>query len=160
LNFTQLLLILSARRALIALTLLTTVATAVVFTMMLPPQYTASTSVLVHFKDVDPISGAVLPAQSVPSYMATQADIIRSHAVALRVVETLKLATDAVARQKFLDSADGKGTVENWLASSLLKRLGVRLSRDSRLIQISFTDSYPEFAAAAARSQRSGSISS
>lgn len=145
-NVHQLFLILRARCKLILITALITVGAAAVVSLMLPPRYTASTSLVIDFKSVDPITGAVLAVQLLlSSYMATELDIVQSRAVALKVVEALKLADDAKRKERFIES--GKGSIEDWLAAGLLAKLEVKPSRESRMIEVSFTDADPDFAA-------------
>jgi succinoglycan biosynthesis transport protein ExoP len=81
------------------------------------------------------------------SYMATEIDILESQAVALKVVKALRLADDPDTRRRFLDGADGKGTIEDWLALGLRSKLEVKPSKESRIIEVNFTNPDPEFAA-------------
>ncbi|MEB0165508.1 chain length determinant protein EpsF, partial [Glaciimonas sp. CA11.2] len=76
---------------------------------------------------------------------ATQVDIISSRSVALRVVDDLKLADGAVVRGQFIANADGKGTIRDWLADLLLKKMEVVPSRESSVIDISFKGADPQF---------------
>ncbi len=146
----QLLAVLFARKGVIALALLVTLATAVAVSALLPARWTATTSVLVDAKGPDPISGLLLPAQLLPGYMATQVDIIESQNVALKVVDALKLDASPVARDEWQRDTGARGSIRIWLADLLLKRLDVRPSRESSVINISFTASDPAFAAAVA----------
>jgi succinoglycan biosynthesis transport protein ExoP len=147
-NLHQLLLILKARFKLILAILITTMAAAAVACAVLPPRYSASATLIVDLKGIDPITGAALPAQLLMSnYMATEVDIIHSRAVALKVVKTLKLADNERMRQLFLDDAEGKGSIDDWLAGGLLSKLDVKPSRESRIVDVVFTAASPEFAA-------------
>ena len=146
-NFSQLILILLARKYMILLTLLVTVATTTVISLLLPKSYTGTASVLVDFKGTDPITGMVLPAQLLPGYMATQVDIITSHNVALKVVDRLKIDKMPDVIEKFNEEAEGKGNIRDWLADSLLGDLEVVPSRESNVIVINFSGADPQFAA-------------
>ncbi|MES1987318.1 MAG: Wzz/FepE/Etk N-terminal domain-containing protein [Pseudomonadota bacterium] len=84
-NLLQFLLILKARYKVILITFLITVTTATAVTLFLPKSYTATTSLLLNYKGMDPVTGMVLPAQLMPGYMATQNDIIQSRNIALKV---------------------------------------------------------------------------
>jgi succinoglycan biosynthesis transport protein ExoP len=144
----QLFLILRARYKLILVTLLITVVAAAAVSFVLPPRYKASTTLVVDFKSVDPITGVVLPIQMLlASYMATELDIIQSRNVALKVVKLLRLADAPETRQQFLDSTEGRGTIEDWLADQMLAKLDVKPSRESRIIELVVTDPDPEAAA-------------
>ena len=146
-NFSQLILILLARKYMILLTLLVTVATTTVISLLLPKSYTGTASVLVDFKGTDPITGMTLPAQLLPGYMATQVDIITSHNVALKVVDRLKIDKVPDVIEKFNEEAEGKGNIRDWLADSLLGDLEVVPSRESNVIVINFSGADPRFAA-------------
>ena len=149
-NFSQFLLVLKARKAIILFTLFITVATTVAVSLLMPKSYTATTSLVVDFKGTDPISGMTLPAQLLPGYMATQVDIISSHNVALKVVDGLKLADNPVARQQFMEGTEGKGNIRDWMADLLLKYVKVEPSRESSVVDVSYKGSDPQFAAAIA----------
>jgi chain length determinant protein EpsF len=146
----HLLLILRARWQIALVTLLCTVAVAVAASLLLPEQYTATTSVVVDVKSPDPVAGIMLPALVMPGYMATQVDIINSDRVALRVVGMLRLAENPQAREAWQDDTAGKGKIEVWLGKLLQKKLTVKPSRESNVITISFVGAEPQFAAAVA----------
>jgi succinoglycan biosynthesis transport protein ExoP len=149
-NFTQFLLILRARKKIILLTLLTIVALTVVVSLLLPKTYKATSSVVLNYKGVDPVTGLSMPGQLMPGYMATQIDIISSKNVALRVVDQLKLADSPAVVQQFNQATEGKGTVRDWLADLLLKKLDIVPARESSVVEISFKGADPQFVAAVA----------
>jgi len=149
-TFRQFLLILRARWHCVILTLLGVVATTLVVSLILPKQYTSNAAVVVDVKSADPISGLLFPGQIAPSYMATQVDIIQSERVAQRVVKMLRLAENPTARQQWQDDTDGKGSIEVWLATLLQKKLDVKPSRESNVLNIAYTAVDPRFAAAIA----------
>jgi chain length determinant protein EpsF len=139
--------ILLARRKIVLATLLGTVFVTLVVSLLLPAQYTAETAVVLDVKSPDPIAGLVLPALSMPGYMATQVDIINSDRVARKVVRTLGLDKDPAVMDSWRDATGGKGSVEVWLAESLQRKLDVKPSRESNVINIVFKASDPAFAA-------------
>lgn len=149
-NFSQFFLVLNARRNIILLTLCITVATALVFSLILPKTYKATATLVLNYKGVDPVTGLTLPAQLMPGYMATQVDIIKSLGVALQVVDELKLAEDPRAQKKFREANDGKGDIRNWQAEQLLKKLNVAPSRESSFVTITFRSTNPDTAATVA----------
>jgi len=146
-NFLQFLLILKARYKVILLTFLVTVLTAVVVTLLLPKGYQSTASLLLNYKGMDPVTGMVLPAQLMPGYMATQVDIIQSRNIALKVVEQLQIAKSEQAQQQFQDATKGRGDINNWFAGKLLAKLDVKPSKESSVIEISFSSVDPSFAA-------------
>lgn len=149
-NAALFLLILRARRRILLITFMVVVLATVTVSFLLPKTYTATSSVVLNFKGVDPLTGLALPGQLLPGYMATQVDIISSKNVALRVVDQLKLAQSPAVIDEFNKSTDGRGTVRDWLATLLLKKLDVAPSRESSVIDIIFKGSDPQFVAAVA----------
>lgn len=119
----------------------------VVLSLVLPAQYTATTSVVVDFKP-DPVSTVMLGGQTPPSVMATQVDVILSERVAQRVVRDLKLSENADIRQQWLDETQGQGSIEQWLGDVFIKKLDVQPSRESSVISIGYKAPDPRFAAA------------
>ncbi|MBX9961689.1 MAG: chain length determinant protein EpsF [Burkholderiales bacterium] len=151
-TFGQFLGILRARWWIAVGTLFLTVGATIAVSLVLPKQYTATTTLVVDYKGTDPILGVMLPAQMMPGYMATQVDIIQSTKVATEVVKALGFAQSPVVRQQWMDDTEGKGTIEDYFATILLKKLDVKPSRESSVIEISFSGSDPRFAAAVANS--------
>jgi succinoglycan biosynthesis transport protein ExoP len=149
-NVQQFLLILLARKKIILTTLLVTVALALGYSLMQNKTYKATASVLLNYKGVDPLTGLTMPGNLLPGYMATQIDIISSKNVALRVVDSLRLASSPAVIQQFNDATEGQGTVRDWLADLMLKKLEIVPSRESSVVEISFKGADPAFAAAVA----------
>lgn len=149
-NLAQFLLILRARLKIILITFGVTVLTTLVVSLLLPKTYKATTSLVLNYKGIDPVTGLSAPAQLMPGYIATQVDIITSHNVALKVVDNLKFANSPGAQQQFMAATDGKGDIRDWYADLLLPKLDVVPSRESSVLAISFTGSEPAFAAAVA----------
>lgn len=146
-NFIQFLLILNARKWIILGVLLATVAITAAVSLLLPKEYTATTTLIVDSKSKDPFTGQLMPSQMFPGYMATQLDIISSSQVANRVVRDLNLADSPGTREQFMAATDGQTTVEEWLAGVLLQKVSAEPSRESSIISIGFTGSDPRFAA-------------
>jgi polysaccharide biosynthesis transport protein len=154
----QALAMLMARKCLMLVTLAATVAAAGLITFMLPHRYTATASIVIDFKTLDPVSGNLLPVALLPGYLATQLDIIASHNVALKAVDTLKLGESPEARQAFQEKTGGKGSLHDWLADLLLKEVKLNPSRESSLVNINFRSNDPDFAAAVANAFVQGYI--
>ncbi len=126
-TLSQFLVILRGRLLLVVSILGGVVALTIVASLVLPKKYTASAAVVVDVKSPDPISGTMLHAMVMPGYMATQRDIITSERVADKAAQLLKVE-----------------------ARGLQKKLDVKPSRESNVIEISYRASDPAFAAAAA----------
>ena len=149
-NVHQFLLILLARKKVILSTLLVTVLLALGWSLVQQKTYTATASVLLNYKGVDPLTGLTMPGQLLPGYMATQIDIISSKNVALRVVDSLRLASSPAVQKQWQEASDGQGSARDWLADLLLKKLEIMPSRESSVVAISFKGADPAFAAAVA----------
>ena len=149
-NVHQFLLILLARKKVILSTLLVTVLLALGWSLVQQKTYTATASVLLNYKGVDPLTGLTMPGQLLPGYMATQIDIISSKTVALRVVDSLRLASSPAVQKQWQEASDGQGSARDWLADLLLKKLEIMPSRESSVVANSFKGADPAFAAAVA----------
>jgi chain length determinant protein EpsF len=149
-NVHQFLLILLARKKIILTTLLLTVALALGWSLIQGKTYKSTASVLLNYKGVDPLTGLTMPGQLLPGYMATQIDIISSKNVALRVVDALHLASSPAVIQQFNEANEGRGSVRDWLADLLLRKLEIVPARESSVVEISFKGADPAFAAAVA----------
>ena len=145
-NGDQLLNIIRARKWIILLVFSITVATTTIISLIFPKSYTSTMSLVVDFKGSDPFGSNALPIQLSSTYMATQVDILKSQRVALRVVESLKLDQNQAAVAEFIQDTDGKGNIKNWLAETMVKKLDVIPSRDSRIVTLEYSSSDPRFA--------------
>lgn len=146
-NARQFLSILLARRNVILGVLGATVLLTLAVNLLQSSTYKATASVLLNYKGIDPLTGVTTPGQLLPGYMATQIDIIGSKHVALRVVDGLKLANSLAARTQFQSAADGRGDIRDWLAELLRRKLDIVPSRESSVVDISFSGADPQFAA-------------
>ena len=145
-NFYQFINIVFWRKKIAFIVFFVLVSSTTVISLLLPKQYIATASIVIDQRTVDPLTGMALPIQLLPGYIATQVDIISSHNVARKVVEKLKLADNQQIQEDF-SKADRKGSIVDWLADSFQKKLDVKPSRESSLIEISFTAVDPQFAA-------------
>jgi len=143
---------LRARWRVLAFTWLAVVALVLAVSLALPRRYEATSAVAVEMTGTDPIRGQAVfkPAGAVSTYIATQADIIRSEEVARGVLHTLGLEKQKRWRDKWQKSAGGQGDFESWLAGQLLRQLDVRPSRDSNVLTLAYSSDDAAFAAAAA----------
>ncbi|MFJ5444670.1 chain length determinant protein EpsF [Methylobacillus methanolivorans] len=149
-NFSQLILILKARYKAILFSLIFAIVLSLIISFLMSPTYRSTATVIVNYKGADPVTGIALPAQLMPGYMATQTDIISSRNVAKKVVATLGLSDNAEIQESFQNATNGQGDINDWLANLLLRNLDVRPSRESSLIDITFSGSNPNFASAIA----------
>src|SRR5574343_597151 len=149
-TFQQFLLILLARRRLVLSILGVTVLTTLIISLILPKEYTATNSVVIDVKSPDPIAGIIMQGMMAPGYMATQMDIINSDRVAIRVVKLLGFDKSPEAVEQWKDDGEGKGTVEAFFGKLLQKKLDIKPSRESNVINVNYSGADPRFAAAVA----------
>jgi chain length determinant protein EpsF len=145
-SFKQLLLILRARRRIAVGILAAVVVIAMAVCLLLPKQYTASAWVVVDVKS-DPVASAAYPVVLDPAYMGTQVDIAASERVAQRAVKILKLDEVPEFQQRWQQTTGGSGNLTVWLAGTLLKKLSVKPSPESNVIEMSVK--WPDAKAAA-----------
>jgi len=146
-NVMQFLLILKARKRLIILTLIISVAVVTLFSMLLPKAYTARASLVVNVQGGDPVTGEAMPNQLIPGYLATQVNIIGSHNVALKVVDDVKLAQQPGLQQQYNKEVGGKIPIRDWLADSLAGNLNVQPAQESNVIYVAYKSNNPQTAA-------------
>jgi chain length determinant protein EpsF len=146
----QFLLILRARYRVALLMLILTVSIVMGVSLYMEKQYTASAALVLDVKSPDPVSGIMLQGMMSPGYMATQIDIINSDRVAKAVVKLLRLDEGSAVRQLWLADTQGKGQLSDWIAGLLQVKLDVKPSRESNVINITFTSPDPDFAATVA----------
>jgi len=149
-NFSQLIAILKARWRAAAAVFLFIVGGVVGVSLLLPKKYTATAAVLIDMKSSDPIAQLGSVNGMPMGYVATQADIIQSSRVAQRVVRDLKLTDNPSLRSKWMEDTSGQGSFEVWIADALETKLDVKPSRESSVINVSFTSPEPKFSAALA----------
>lgn len=145
-TFGQFLSILQARKWAALLVFFLVVTTTVVVSLLLPKQYDAAASVVIDIKP-DPVSAMAFQGMAMPSFMATQVDILTSDRVALRVIRDLKLTENPGLREQWQTEGEGKGSFEQWLIEILKKYLNVKPSRESNVIEIGYRSPDPRFAA-------------
>ena len=143
-NFLQ---ILRARAVLAAAVFAGVVLAALTLIIVMPKTYTARVSLVSDAKGIDPVTGAVLPAPTLDSVMATETDIIKSHNVALKVVDKLELENDPLLKTQYLKKNGGVGTFRDWIADKLTGEVDVVPSRESSVINVDLTAADPQVAA-------------
>lgn len=148
-TFSQFLAILVARKRLIASVFGGALALAVLLSLLLPKQFTAVASVVVDSKP-DPASALGYPSMITPAFMATQAEIIQSERVALKVVRMLRLAEVPAIRDGWQRATEGKGSIETWLSGNIQKKMDVKPSKEANVISVAYEAEDAQFAAAMA----------
>ena len=142
---------------LIAAIIAATVALAVVVTMLQTPRYTAASTVEISQEaqkvlgDKLGSEGSTTPDYDVDMYLNTQSEILRSRALAERVVQRLNLASDArffAAMEDPLGVRQGTAAGRRELAIGLVRgHFAVDMPRRTRIAQLSFTSTDPSLSA-------------
>lgn len=150
-NPLQILLVIRARWKVALVVAILTIGTGLTVNESLPRKYTAETSVLVDVRTPDPVVAVLLQStQMTPGSIATQVDVITSNRTSRKVVGMLRLDQSATVREQWMAATEGKGKLEDWLASALQRGVKVTPSRESNSLRISYGGPDPVFAAAVA----------
>ncbi len=134
----QLLRVLKARRGLVIAVLASFVVLVAGISLLLPETYVARVTLVAEIKDTDPVTGNAVRSQQLTSYLNTQADIVSSRSVALKVVDRYRLADSRALQAEFHTRTQGGGELREWLADRLLANLEVELARNSNVFRIAY----------------------
>lgn len=137
-DFNQYILALKARKKAFTTVLVVTVVTAVVVALLLPKRYDATATVLIDARDEQTMSPRGMSPRERAGYIFTQMDLIQSGKVANKVVRDLKLAQKPGVREEWERETGGVGTIEEWLAATLVEKLKVD-SGASNIITIKYS---------------------
>lgn len=113
---------------------------------LVPKEYAAVASIYIDVRTLDPVSAGLAPGTTGANYVATQVDILRSDRVAQKVVEDLNL----VSRSQMLDRWASAAKEPNKLlviADELERKLDVRQTRESSVLNVAYLDRDPKLAA-------------
>jgi chain length determinant protein EpsF len=149
-NYEQLIKVLYERRKLMIKVFGSVVVLTAVLILLVPAHWTAKTVLAVDEKASDPVTGMPVAAYLIPGYLQTQVEIVTSHSTALKVVDMLGLDKQPDVQKSFVQDTDGSGSVRDWLADQLQKKVDVQPGRESSLISISYTTDDPKSSAALA----------
>ncbi|WP_165456727.1 chain length determinant protein EpsF [Aquabacterium lacunae] len=112
-----------------------------------PKVYTASASILLDVKNMDPIAGAAPQAMLSPNFLITQVDVLSSTRVSQRVVSNLRLTEVPALQAQWRKNTGGTGSFEGYVAQLIGSGLQARPSRGSNVINVTYESSDPAFAA-------------
>lgn len=145
-NPLQILRILRAHYLVALIVLIVTIAIGTTVSLLMPKRYTTTTTLVFDVKSPDPVMGQLLPLG--PGFVATQSEIIKSDRVAQRVVRVLKLDENPALKQQWMETTEGKGKLDVWIAELLQRGLQVTpATGGSTIINLSFSAGDPTFAA-------------
>ncbi len=139
--------VLMARRRLFGTVLGAVLLVVLLVSLLMPRVYVAEASLVIDTKATDLVTGNTVPGQLSAQIIATQTDVIESHAVALKVVDQMALTKNPVYLRKFQSATGGAGSIRDWIADRLTEDVSVRPSRDSNVLNIDFPARDPRLAA-------------
>ncbi|WP_342657316.1 Wzz/FepE/Etk N-terminal domain-containing protein [Sphingomonas sp. NY01] len=143
---------LKARWKLIVAVLIATLVLAGIWLTTVQRTYVATASLLFDDRGPNPALQDNPQQQDDRSMLGTQADIIRSDAVARRVARNERLVRNPELRTRWLEEGKGEGSFENWIVTDLLAHLEVAPGKDTNVLAVRFRASDPTFAARMANS--------
>ena len=141
--------ILWARRVMIALALLATMATAILVARLLPARYEAHSRVMLDIVKPDPVTGEVIGSQFMRAFVATQQELITDYRTAGIVVDELGWTeVPQLAQEYDASGAQAQGVdFRRWLAQRIIDFTQVQLIQGSNILEITYTSTNPETAA-------------
>lgn len=129
--------ILRSRFWLVASIVAITTLMAITGSLLMSKRYSAATTVYVDANTVDQVSGMAAPTrETIRNMLASQTELIQSSQVVDRVIKDLKLAQDEDVQTDWQKATKGRGNINDWLATVLLKSIKVTSSTDGTTIAI------------------------
>jgi succinoglycan biosynthesis transport protein ExoP len=137
----QMIAMLMAQRYTIIKTLVCVVILTIFVTLLLPKTYVASSDIYLDFKTTDPLAGRLFSSAQDESYLQTQLDMIKSQAVAEKVIDLLGLATT----EEYLKEVarNGKDKTQADLIKKIIAHTEVITRQSSRVIEIRYSAGSP-----------------
>lgn len=138
--------ILWARRMIIFLAPLLLVVIATIAVFVLPPKYEAKSRVMLDVIKPDPVTGQVLSSPFLRAYIQTQTELIKDDAMAVRVIDALKLASDPELQEGYAKrkSDEGEDSFNTWAARTIAANVEAHLIEGSNIIEIGYAAKDPD----------------
>jgi polysaccharide biosynthesis transport protein len=144
----QVLVILMRRGWIVLLTLLTAMITAGGVLLFVPGRYDAIATASIDPGSVDPVSETTTGVGSIMLMQGNIISLVTSERVALDVVRRLNLTSSPLVQENFRDSSSfGRESVEEWMASSLLKNVDPKFNIGTNVLSIKYKSGDPNQAA-------------
>ena len=142
----QFLRILVARRWVVAVALLLSLAVAVAVGLILPARYPATARVLMDNFKPDPVTGQVIGGQGMRVFVRTQVELIKDYRIAGEAVDRLGLTGNAGLLANWQSETGGYGDFRRWLADRIVRNVKVGLVEGSNIMELQYEASNPEVA--------------
>ena len=154
-NFEQIFRLLWARRGLILIATIASLLAATVAGIILPPRYKAHARVMLNVVKPDPVTGEIIASQFARAYVRTQTELIRDYRIAGTVVDMLGWASSPELAEQYANRrTDDVRDFRRWMAQNVIDNTGAELIEGSNILDISYTTSSPQGAAAVAEALR------
>ena len=147
-SVSQVLVILMRRGWIVVLTLLTAMITAGGVLLFVPGRYDAVATASIDPGSVDPVSETTTGIGSIMLMQGNIISLVTSERVALDVVKRLNMTANPQVQESFRDSGSfGRESVEDWMASSLLKNVDPKFTIGTNVLSIKYKSGDPNQAA-------------
>lgn len=117
-----------------------------IWTWLSPRTYQASSSLLYDIQSPQPVSDRA-SSNTDDALLGTQADIIRSKAIAAAVVRQEGLATAPEVVANWRRATGGSEEIDSWVGEQISGRLTVVPEKGTRVLKIQYSSPSPDFAA-------------
>jgi polysaccharide biosynthesis transport protein len=146
-SLSQIIAAIIARWRLVMLITLTGLAATATALSMMDPRYTATATIIFNARGTDPVADKN-DTTSMNAYVASEVDLMRGRRVSQKLAGDPDMQRNAYVRGRWEALGAKARTLDIWLANITRQGLVVTLnSRQSRAVDIAFTDQNPEFAA-------------
>lgn len=151
----QFLLILSARRFIIIVSMLAAMVAASYAVLTNPARYTANSRLMFDILRPDPVTGQTISSKYASAYIGTQAELIGDYRTLGKVVDAFGWTSSPQMAEIYQASVpDGGVDFRRWLAGRIAGGLQVGLLPESNILEISYTSNTAESAALVADAVR------
>lgn len=114
---------------------------------LLGARYTAHAAVVLNLKSAESMATIPLPGGVVTTHIATQVDVMQSERVLLAAIQRAGLPGDPAWQRRWRENAAKGVAFGPWAAGVLARQLKVTPATDSSVLNLSFSDQDPRFAA-------------
>jgi succinoglycan biosynthesis transport protein ExoP len=158
-SVSQILVILMRRGWIAVLTLFTAMITAGGVLLFVPGRYDAIATASIDPGSVDPVSETATGVGSIMLMQGNILSLVTSQRVALDVVKRLNLTSNPLVQESFRNSNSfGRESIEEWMASSLLRNIDPRFNIGTNVLSIKYKSGDPNQAALLANAFLAGTI--
>lgn len=152
---------LSARWQIIAVTTTACLLGGFWVVMSSAPRYMGHARVVIDYIRPDPLTGAIIPSETLDAYLAGQIRMLRDAQVVGPTAEALGWLNDPAVLTAYADrpASDTRDLIA-WVADIMNPRIRIRMVEDSNIMEISYIGESPEISRAAADALRATYIQS